>query len=725
MESSKPPTSAAPTTTSARRKKEVFQWSTPADEFAEDVGSDVEDEKISPDDLVLAGSGGEEEDVGLEEEEDPGSESDDDPLRHDMPLEDEDDDDAETGEDERRKMKKKRGKAPKGTCASGVGSSSFPVDSETGGLIINLGVEDADKFSAIEALGAKKQRRRKTPLSDGTGNASLPRGKHKYPCPKCNKEWSWPWELRRHIVTHYREKERQETSAYKCETCMKGFQWKRDLAQHRRLHTGEKLLICSVCEKKFTTRQALLHHVVVHTGEKPFQCAFCGNKFTQPANLRTHMKKKHNDLNVRGNKCPHCSEGFTSIVAVHQHVLDDHQNLVAEARESIELERIRKEAERMRLEREKMERRKQRIKEKVMSIAQGDRPYKRVKEWEMEYEFQLGEGLVRGVDWDRTPSNGELSCDQCERKFGWRYEVMFHGLCHLVDEEGNAKNKVCPECDTAFKVPIGLKHHLVHHTGETPFLCLHCWKSFSSHIDLKLHIRKEHLLHLLPTSKQGTKTKYVSTPKVSVKKMEEDSKKELVFAQEDDGSTAESVTVVVEEDGSREAANGGTIMIGGGGDQNDQDMIVIVQSGEFEDSQGLIVVDPSQIRQINGEEGQGMKLSEVAGEEEEDGTTTTVVVSQEETSQDDEGDESTYVVVDSNNQITIQSSKRRTPHGIVPEENHKKTRRRSPLVEEEEIIISSDTVEEREDGNIHTETIIEDSKVAIIQEKNDDDDDEE
>jgi hypothetical protein len=47
---------------------------------------------------------------------------------------------------------------------------------------------------------------------------------------------------------------------------------------------------------------------------------------------------------------------------------------------------------------------------------------------------------------------------------------------------GNPKNKVCPECDTAFKVPIGLKHHLLLHTGELPFLCLHCWRSFSSHI---------------------------------------------------------------------------------------------------------------------------------------------------------------------------------------------------------------------------------------------------
>ena len=75
-----------------------------------------------------------------------------------------------------------------------------------------------------------------------------------------------------------------------------------------------------------------------------------------------------------------------------------------------------------------------------------------MKEWEINYEFHLGDGLVRGVDWDRTPSNGELPCDQCPRKFGWRYEIMFHSLCHMMDPDGNPKNKVCPECDTVFKV---------------------------------------------------------------------------------------------------------------------------------------------------------------------------------------------------------------------------------------------------------------------------------
>ena len=292
------------------------------------------------------------------------------------------------------------------------------------------------------------------------------------------------------------QKERQEASAYKCEECGKGFQWKRDLAQHHRLHTGEKLLICSVCGKKFVTRQALLHHVVVHTGEKPFQCCLCGNRFTQPANLRTHTKKKHGDGPIQGCRCPHCGETYPSIVAIHQHILEDHQNIVAEEREVQDMERMQKQKEKEERERAKEMARQKREERKKERIDFNDFRSKGLKEWEINYEFHLGDEMKKGVDWDRAPTNGELECQECNQTFGYRYEIMFHRLCHLTDEEGHAKNKICPECDTVFKVPIGLKHHLILHTGELPFLCLHCWRSFSAHIDLKLHIRREHLFHL-------------------------------------------------------------------------------------------------------------------------------------------------------------------------------------------------------------------------------------
>jgi len=427
--------------------------------------------------------------------------------------------------------------------------------------------------------------------------------KQKFPCPKCPKIWNWPWELRRHLMIHFKPQKLNTANSFPCthEGCDKKFQWKRDMKQHERIHTGEKLLVCSVCEKKFTTRQALLHHVVVHTGERPFQCAVCGNRFTQPANLRTHVKKRHNYSveSNKQNKCEYCGEPHASIVGLHQHLLEDHPQQVQEERELLAREKAEKLAEKMRLQKAKDERRLQREKKGKKS---------KLKEWEMDYEFYIGEGLVRGVDWDRTPSNGEIACGQCERKFGWRYEIMFHGLCHLMDGEGNAKNKVCPECDTPFKVPIGLKHHLITHTGETPFLCLHCWKSFSSHIDLKLHIKKEHLMHLntdtgdrkVPdTPKHEIKRKSMgnigkSYRKEAVKKMkkvtndglemEVEEEKTSHFVQLDDGTYAEMV------EGHEMVAPGHQMLV----EDQDGQKLVVVNPGPGEEPQTIVVPEQAE-----------------------------------------------------------------------------------------------------------------------------------
>ena len=95
---------------------------------------------------------------------------------------------------------------------------------------------------------------------------------------------------------------------------------------HKRLHTGEKLLVCSVCNKGFVTRQSLLNHVVVHTGEKPFQCALCHVRFTQPANLRTHTKNKHRDVaEASSSRCPECGVQCPSVILMHQHMIAEHQ----------------------------------------------------------------------------------------------------------------------------------------------------------------------------------------------------------------------------------------------------------------------------------------------------------------------------------------------------------------------------------------------------------------
>jgi hypothetical protein len=100
-------------------KKETFQWSTPADEFADDVGSDID-----------------------EESEDEGE-----------------------------------GRAMEDGSTVHMEASHYS-EVTNGQLDVKFKLDSDQKKN---------------------------RAKNQFPCPKCNKVWNWPWELRRHLVMHFKE----------------------------------------------------------------------------------------------------------------------------------------------------------------------------------------------------------------------------------------------------------------------------------------------------------------------------------------------------------------------------------------------------------------------------------------------------------------------------------------------------------------------------------------
>ena len=118
-----------------KKKKESFQWNTPADEFAQDVGSEDEGEY---------------------------------------------DDDA--GGDE-------------GEGEEGGFSFEFTVNRGKNGEPVD---EDMARFLAqYSGAGMPKVMPR--------DEKPVYKPKNRYPCPKCPRVWNFPWELRRHVLTHYKQ----------------------------------------------------------------------------------------------------------------------------------------------------------------------------------------------------------------------------------------------------------------------------------------------------------------------------------------------------------------------------------------------------------------------------------------------------------------------------------------------------------------------------------------
>uniref|UniRef100_A0A8C0EHV0 C2H2-type domain-containing protein n=1 Tax=Bubo bubo TaxID=30461 RepID=A0A8C0EHV0_BUBBB len=88
-------------------------------------------------------------------------------------------------------------------------------------------------------------------------------------------------------ATQPRSGSRQE---YLCEDCGKFFTHRSKLNQHRRIHTGGKPYKCRDCGKSFTQRGTLLCHQKIHTKEKQFHCTTCRKHFYFRSHLIKHQR---------------------------------------------------------------------------------------------------------------------------------------------------------------------------------------------------------------------------------------------------------------------------------------------------------------------------------------------------------------------------------------------------------------------------------------------------
>ena len=152
-------------------------------------------------------------------------------------------------------------------------------------------------------------------------------------CGPCDKRFMERQNLQFHTMSCHEENKKN----FACDICNKSFANPRQLYTHRALHLGKRFLCqecgyrarssanlrghvkarhearqhnCPLCAKKFSSGNNLKNHMRIHTGESPYLCQLCGVSFKRAHHLHSHIESKmHLDVmdkaRRKGQSVPH------------------------------------------------------------------------------------------------------------------------------------------------------------------------------------------------------------------------------------------------------------------------------------------------------------------------------------------------------------------------------------------------------------------------------------
>ncbi|XP_023721902.1 endothelial zinc finger protein induced by tumor necrosis factor alpha-like [Cryptotermes secundus] len=306
--------------------------------------------------------------------------------------------------------------------------------------------------------------------------------KPKHACTVCARKFFTAGALEHHVRMHSCQPE-------KCEICQKIYKNKYMLALHKLTHSTTKIHPCQYCNRKFVFASSLEQHLIAdHISELQFLCKDCNKVFHSELELITH-RKSHSKLSFKQKVkcleylCYICGDVFDNFRKLKSHEQQFHES--SEKQQKSDFKNPSKY-----------------ICEvcgkifKYLALLNNHA----VVHQETKEQFMCE---ICGVVWKNRwllqkhqishSSHQEHVCRTCHTAYKTSsalatHERNCHGTVYTeLGLENTSLTFLCEFCSKEFSTRERLEIHVRNHTGEHPFQCKKCDKSYISQHSLHLH----------------------------------------------------------------------------------------------------------------------------------------------------------------------------------------------------------------------------------------------
>ncbi|KAJ9585836.1 hypothetical protein L9F63_020538 [Diploptera punctata] len=258
-------------------------------------------------------------------------------------------------------------------------------------------------------------------------------------CEICNKTFTGPYELKRHMNLHTRDK------AFRCVYCTKLFFRDTSLAghirkYHKQIEDNPRFIKCKVCFIAFLDEESLKKH----KEENPYSCNSCNKHYTTGHSFKAHMNKHSSG---KSYQCEFCNASFFMADDLRTHARKCHKS--------------------------------GQLKDESQASEQDGNQNNGCGD---DNESANVESKIKTDNIDNGYEN--VQCDVCNEMFNSNSELQTHNT--------NSTQYGCKICRKHFKSFISLKLHMNMHSKKTVYQCEYCTKPYLIMSSLRTHIRTQH-----------------------------------------------------------------------------------------------------------------------------------------------------------------------------------------------------------------------------------------